>query len=217
MTEQAEMSDSEKTHGNLLKKLNKQSKQQLLLSFLYMIDRPVFFEELEALLGAEDFEINVLPLLEHLREDLRSRDAPYNVNIDSESHSVSISLENSVLKKIEFSDYIFPKKYVLDRDKTKILVLIAFKTIIKHSEITLDEIIQKLGVTSLGLVTELERDGLVSQRMQERGEKVIHFRLTDHFLDIMGFPNDPFELSEFLRESFMQYFASDEDEEEITN
>jgi chromosome segregation and condensation protein ScpB len=197
--------------------LTAELQQRMLFSLLYLASRPVFYDEIAPIFKAEtkeEFEEKIVPVINRINDELSSRLAPYKIFIDSINHKVELSLEKETLEKITFSAYIF-REYQrnLSRDKIKVLVFIAYKTIIRHSEITIEDIISKLGVNSVAVINELEKDGLVFQNKVDRKDKIVRFELSNLFYELFGFPQEPFELSRILREQLISFLEEEEVEE----
>ncbi|MHA1990234.1 MAG: SMC-Scp complex subunit ScpB [Candidatus Hodarchaeales archaeon] len=205
---------------SMINEMDAGEKQYLLFSLLYLASRPVFFDEILPIIpftSSEEFDQFVTPMINRINEELKSRSAPYYVHVNKEKHVLSIELDKEILKKIEFSELIFSKsKLKISREKMKILSFISYKTIIRHTLASLDDLMSKFGVSGINLTNELEKDGFVYQKrieLEDRG-KLVTYELTNKFFEVMNFPKEQLELSGYLRDFFTNYLTEEEEDEE---
>ena len=212
------MSDSILSEGELalLNELNASERQHLLFCLLYLANRPVSLEVMAILYNVntvEEFRNVVVPVLQKINEELSSRSAPYSIYFNEEDYSSWLRLNDEMLEKIKFSPYIFlEEQKELSREKMKVLSYIAYKTIIQHLEVTLDDIMVHTGVTGVNLVPEIEKDGWIYQKKSKRSDsknRIISFELTNKFYDSLGFPQESLELSKVLREQMLRFLEEE--------
>lgn len=225
-SEDPDDSDSQKTleeEGrieSIIEKMDTNEKQYLLFSLLYLASRPVFFDEILPIIpfsSTEEFDQFVIPIINRMNQELNSRSAPYYIHVNKDKHVLSIELKKEILKKIEFSDLLFEKsKYKISREKMKILSFVSYKTIIRHTLASLDDLMSKFGVSGINLTNELEKDGFIYQKrieLEDKG-KLVTYELTNKFFEIMNFPKEQLELSGYLRDFFTNYLTEEEDDDD---
>ena len=200
----------------LLNDLNPVERQHLLFGLLYLANRPVSLEEMAPIYNVntvEEFRSVVVPVLKKINEELASRSAPYTIYFNEEDYSSWLHLTDEMLEKINFSTYIFlEEQKELSREKMKVLSFIAYKTIIQHLEVTLDDIMAHTGVTGVNLVPEIEKEGWIYQKKSKRSDsknRIISFELTNKFYDSLGFPQESLELSKVLRDQMLRFLEEE--------
>jgi hypothetical protein len=204
-----------------LKKLSLHERAQLLFSIVYLASRQVSEEDIQPLFQHQTKNpVSLESLVNELRTELNSRNAPYTINWNKEQKYVEIQIKQEIINEISFSDYFF-KIENLPREKHKILSFITFKLYLEHSHCSVDDLLlmkNTFGFDELKLAKilyDLEQENLIYQ-IKRGSASDIH--LTNQFFDVMGLPMDRFQLGPVLRNELIKVLQGDslvEDEEEI--
>ncbi|MFX0184659.1 MAG: SMC-Scp complex subunit ScpB [Candidatus Hodarchaeota archaeon] len=163
---------------------------------LYLLDRPVSFQELAELIQKD--ENSVEKFIEKLRDEYIDQKTAYTI-VDIEKGLVQLKLRDEVAAQLHWP---FIKRSEVPRHLLKVLSLIAFKEYVLGEQVTPSKLQKILGKKVIEDLNELNTMSLIS--INPKGKRRV-ISITEEFLNLFKLPLDPEETKTAIQMGLKDY------------
>jgi chromosome segregation and condensation protein ScpB len=163
---------------------------------LYLLDRPVSFNELAELIQKD--EDSVEKFVEKLRDEYIDQKTAFTI-VDIEKGLIQLKLRDEVAAQLQWP---FIKRSEVPRHLLKVLSLIAFKEYVLGEQITPSKLQRILGKKVIDDLNELNAMSLIS--ITPKGKKKV-INVTEEFLNLFKLPLEPEKTKTAIQMGLREY------------